>query len=93
MKTSEVILYLFGKPEWEFQGNVTPETIRKKGDELKVRLHEIAADLEKLCENGWDYEAGLYDIMLFKSISKTKAERELAGLGIDADVHMLDDLD
>ncbi|MFH1391800.1 MAG: hypothetical protein ABIH20_05800 [Candidatus Diapherotrites archaeon] len=90
-KTAEINLFLFGKPEWEFEGKVNPETIKSKGDELKSRMYEIADSLQKLCDNGWEYDVGLYDLMLFKNTSKTEAERELAKLGIDAEVLELED--
>jgi len=90
-KTVEINLFLFGKPEWESEGKVNPRTIKSKGDELKLRMYEIANSLQKLCDNGWGYDAGLYDLMLFKNTSKTEAEKELAKLGIDAEVIELED--
>jgi len=84
-------MYLFGKPEWEFGGKVTPKTIKAKGNELKERLYKIADDLKKLADNGWDFEPTLYDIMLTKSISKSAAEKELKKLKINAEVIVLDD--
>jgi len=86
-------IYLFGKPEWEFVNKVNSETIKAKGDELKGRLYEVAKNLQKLLDNGWEYELGLYDIMLTKNISKSAAERELARLGIDEEVYEFEEED
>jgi len=35
MEMVEIMVYLFGKPEWEFGGEVDPKAIKAKGDELK----------------------------------------------------------
>jgi hypothetical protein len=86
MKLVEVNLYLFGKPEWEFNGNITPEGIKAKGDELKERLYKIADDLKKLTDNGWDYEPTLYDISLTKNTTKIAAKKELKKLKINTEV-------
>lgn len=91
MKFVEISIYLFGKPEWEFGGKVTPKTIKAKGDELKTRLYKIADDLKKLTDNGWDCVPTLYDITLTKNISKSAAEKELKKLGVDAEIIVLDD--
>ena len=85
-KTVSISIFLFGKPEWEFGGKFNPEEIRSKGDELKARLYEIAGNLEKLSENGWDYELTLYDVSLTKNMSKTAAKKELTKLGIDEEI-------
>ncbi len=77
MKFVEIQMYLFGKPEWEFNGEITPRKIKVKGDELKTRLYKIADDLKKLSDNGWVCEPTLYDIILTKNISKSAAEKEL----------------
>lgn len=91
-KIATANMYLFGKPEWEF-GNekINSKTIKSKGDELKARLYAIADILQKLSDNGWDYELGLYDIMLTKNISKTAAEKELTKLGIKQEVFELEE--
>ena len=92
-KIASINIYLFGKPGWEFASEVTSETIRLKGDELKARLYEVADNLQKLCDNGWKYEFGLYDIMLTKNISKAAAKRELAKLGIEEEIIEFDEED
>lgn len=91
MKFVEINLHLFGKPEWEFGGKVNPKTIKAKGDELKDRLYTIADNLKRLTDNGWSYEATLYDIILTKSISKFVAQTELKKLKIKAEIMVLDD--
>jgi len=70
---------------------VTPKELRAKGDELKARLDEIAGSLQKLSGKGWEYDMGLYDIMLSKNISKAAAEKEPARLGIDGEVYEWED--
>ena len=82
---------LFGKPEWEFGDDVNSKTIKAKGEELKERLYEVAKNLQKLRDSGWDYELCLYDIMLTKSTSKASAKRELAELGIDEEIYEFED--
>jgi len=91
MKFVEIQMYLFGKPEWEFGGKVTPKIIKAKGDELKERLYKISDDLKKLKDNGWEYEPTLYEIILTKNISKSAAEKELKKLKIKAEITVLDD--
>ena len=87
----EVELYLFGKPEWEFDGKVNPKTIKAKGDELRKRLCEVANNLEKLSDKGCDYESTLYEIILTKDISKSAAKKELKEMGISAEVHVMEE--
>ena len=87
----EIMVYLFGKPEWEFGGEVDPKAIKAKGDELKQRLYGIADKIQKLLDNGWDCEPTLYDLSLTKNISKVRAEKELKKLGIDEEVFVLED--
>ena len=84
-------IFLFGKPEWEFEKEISPETIKSKGDELKERLHEVAEDLQKLRNNGWHYELCLYDIMLTKSTSMAAAKKELSELGINEELDEFED--
>ncbi|MFA6268815.1 MAG: hypothetical protein WCW13_05330 [archaeon] len=91
MKFVEVQLFLFGKPEWEFNGKFTPKIIKAKGDEIKERLYKIAEDLKKLTDNGWDYEPTLYDITFTKNIPKSTAEKELKKLGVQAEITLFED--
>jgi ribosome maturation protein Sdo1 len=79
----EISLWLFGKPEWEVNTEkAKPEEIVKLGKELESRLKEAAETLEKLEKNGWERDGGLYDIMLFKDVSKKEAREEMKKLGI-----------
>ena len=84
-------MHLFGKPEWEFGEDINPQAIRAKGDELKERLHQIATNFEKLSKNGWEPNMTLYDIMFYKEMSKTAAEKELKKLGIDEEIYEWED--
>ena len=84
-------MWLFGKPEWELKEKINPEIIKSKGDELKERLYEVADNLQKLSDNGWDYELCLYDINLSKNTSKKDAENELTNLGINEEVYEQDE--
>ncbi|HZX19412.1 MAG TPA: hypothetical protein VFF13_00165 [archaeon] len=87
-KTASINIYLFGKPEWEFGEKINPEILKSKGNELKARLHEIGNNLQKLCDNGLEYDLSLYDIMLTKNTSKIAAEKELRKLGINEEVYL-----
>ncbi len=81
---TEICLHLFGKPEWEIDlEKAQPNDISSLGEELRDRLKEISNILEKLEKNGWERSAALYDIMLFKDITKKEAEKELKTLGLD----------
>jgi len=91
MEFIEINMHLFGKPEWEFGGKVSPKTIREKGDELKERLYKISKDLQKLLDSGWDCQSTLYDLSLTKDISKSEAKQELKKLGVEAEIFVFDD--
>lgn len=83
VEMAEISLWLFGKPEWEIDTEkATPKGLRKLGVELKERLEETAGVLEKLQKNGWENAGGLYDLFMFKDISKKEAQAELRKLGI-----------
>jgi len=82
----EVVLFLFGKPEWEIENmeRVSASEIRKKAEELRERLQRIAEIVEKLENAGWKRGgATLYDIIFYKDITAEEAEKELRQLGID----------
>lgn len=93
MEFVEINLHLFGKPAWEFPNGMNPKTIKAKGDELKARLDEIADELKKLTDNGWNYNSTLYGLTLNKNISKSEAKKELKRLNINAEVILLEDED
>ncbi|HLD58217.1 MAG TPA: hypothetical protein VI977_01070 [archaeon] len=88
---ASISICLFGKPEWEFNGKISPEKIRRKGDELKLRLYAIADALEKLSAQKWEHELALYDVFLTKGISKKAAEKELKKLSIKENACILED--
>lgn len=88
---TEISIHLFGKPEWELGDACTPKDLQSKGDELKARLYEIADAVQKLTANGWDCQMALYDLLLYKSVPKTVAEKELKKLGINQELCQLMD--
>ncbi len=79
---AESNIRLFGKPEWELGDACTPKDLKSKGDELKERLYAIADVVQKLTANGWECQMALYDLLLYKSIPKAAAAKELKKLGI-----------
>lgn len=77
-------IWLFGKPEWEMDfDDATPQDIKDLGENLRVRLTRISEIVEKLENNGWDRDAGLYNLYLHKDIKKELVGVELEKLGID----------
>jgi len=86
-----ITIFLFGKPEWEFGEKISVEAIKSKGDELKSRLYEIADTVQKLSAENWECELTLYDILLYKEISKAEAEKELGRLGIKEETCILEE--
>jgi hypothetical protein len=88
-KTSEVSLYLFGKPAWELELEgqdvdlQMASALRVLGDQLRERLYSTSDALAKLVGSGWAGSDELYDIVLYKDITVDEAEKELRGLGID----------
>ena len=82
-KTTEICLWLFGKPEWEINlEKAKPEDLISLGENINERLENIAKTLKRLEENGWERSAGLYDIMLFNNITKKEAIKELKKIDI-----------
>jgi len=80
---AEILLDLFGKPEWEIDiEKAKPNDIKKLGKELKLRLENVAKIIGRLEKNGWERRAGLYEISLFKEVSKKDVKRELKKLYI-----------
>lgn len=88
---ADISIWLFGKPAWEFNENVTSKEVRLKGEELKERLYEVAEKIDKLTTAGWSFEMTLYDLQFSKEISKKQAEKELKRLGIDEEVQEWDE--
>jgi len=95
----EISIYLFGKPSWEMNiegGKATPQMLRAKGEELKVRLYEAADVLEKLLKNGWtlvEAYGALYDLQLYKDITLKEAREELKKLGINPEEYHLEEIE
>lgn len=86
-----ISMYLFGKPEWEFDGNINSKKIKSKGDELKSRLHGIADATDKLIAAGWECEMTLYDLCFYKKLSKADAEDELKRLNIPNGMYAIEE--
>lgn len=89
----EISMYLFGKPEWEFEEKIDSKKIREKGDELNARLQAIADTMDKLTTAGWDHYMTLYTLQFSKKLSKNEAEIELKKLGIDANTYHIEEFD
>lgn len=96
-KTTEITLWLFGKPEWEIDlEKAKPDDIAALGKDIKDRLERVSKIFEKLEKNDWDRSAGLYDIMMFKNVTKKEAIKELKRLEInpkDVSIHEWDEED
>ena len=88
---------LFGKPAWEMK--IENEEIKsgaifkEKGEELKVRLEEVAVLVDKLVASGWYIEGCLYDLCAVKSITLKKAAKELTSMGVDPEDVNLEELE
>ena len=98
-KETEVIVWLFGKPDWELDiggVDVTEEMsyeIEIKGKELQARLCRDAQIIRKLVGSGWEGSGGLYDLFFSKPIPLEQAKKELACLGISEKEVTLDELE
>ncbi len=57
--------------------------IENLGIELKDRLDYLSKMSEKLFDNGWTGEGGLYDISFYKEQSVDETKKELTKLDID----------
>lgn len=90
-KTSQIWLFLFGKPAWEIDlegqevDDVMLEALEKLGDELKERLLQITRVTRILLQDGWSASGGLYDIWFFKDVDPERARKELLALGLGPD--------
>lgn len=86
MKTAEINIHLFGKPEQEIDiDNAKPKDFKNLGEKLKERLKIISEIIERLEKNGWKRYGGLYDIRFYKNITKEKAKNEMKKLNISED--------
>jgi len=87
-----VSIHLFLKPSWEMDiediDYIDPEILRRKGDELRERLHAAAEIVDKLQSDGWpriSEHAAIYDLEFVWGGGSESAERRLVELGIDPD--------
>ncbi|MBL7184517.1 MAG: hypothetical protein ISS50_08735 [Anaerolineae bacterium] len=85
-----VSIHLFLKPSWEMDiediDYIDPEILRRKGDELRERLHAAAEIVDKLQSDGWPMMSGYgdtYDLEFIWEGDSESAERRLIELGID----------
>ena len=87
-KTTEINIYLFGKPEWELQHckcDTSAECLRLLGKSLHERLDRISVIVEKLSSIGMSETFGLYDIMYFTDDSEESVKEKLKELDIKED--------
>ncbi len=87
-KTTEINIYLFGKPEWELQHckyDTSVECLRMLGKNLHERLDRISVIVEKLNSIGMSETFGLYDIMYFTDDSEEIVKEKLKELDIKED--------
>lgn len=85
-------IWLFGKPEWEMNfDDATPQDIKDLGENLRDRLCRIAEIVEKLENNGWHRDSGLYNLYLHKDIKKELVGEELEKLGIGEKEVLIED--
>jgi hypothetical protein len=88
-KTSNITIFLFGKPAWEMNlegadaGYEMVEEIDKLSSVMGGRLREAARILKKLLDSGWSGQGCLYDISMYKDQTRAETERELVRLGIN----------
>jgi hypothetical protein len=95
-----VSIHLFLKPSWEMDiegvDYIDPEILRRKGDELRERLHAAAKIVDKLQSDGWRMVSGhaaIYDLEFVWAGSSESAERRLIELGIDRDEVGMDEVE
>jgi len=87
-----VSIHLFLKPSWEMDiegvDYIDPKILRRKGDELRERLHAAAEVVDKLQSNGWLMMSGsgvIYDLEFVWEGDRKSAEKRLIELGIAPD--------
>ena len=87
-----VSIHLFLKPSWEMDiegiDYIDPKILRRKGDELRKRLHAVAEIVEKLQSDGWSMIPGYgasCDLEFVWGGDSESAERRLIELGIEPD--------
>jgi FMN phosphatase YigB (HAD superfamily) len=93
------MIHLFSKPAWELEdleGDLPEnysEKLRQLGEELKVRLNEVADVFDKLVKNGWQPCGTLYDINFVKDVTMKEAEKELRKLGLQDYIENLNEIE
>ncbi len=86
---AEITISLFGKPSWELnlEGQDLSKSLIQEISELadghKLHLKQVARDLKILLRNGWQGGGGLYDISLWKPITKAECKKELIKFKIE----------
>lgn len=96
-KITKIDIFLYGKPSWDMpiegKTHINPRIFRKRGDELREHLHNVAAILEKLQSNGWKVSecyGAIYSLELCKEMTKSEAKKELKKLDISEDEVSID---
>ena len=80
----EIYLHLFGKPEWEINGDsAKAEEFKELGKKIQERLEKISNFIQILEEKYWKRSATSYGIIFYKDITRSQAERELKLLNIN----------
>jgi len=92
MIRTSVSIHLFLKPSWEMDiegiDYINPEILRRKGDELRERLHAVAGIVDKLQSDGWPRVSGhaaIYDLEFVWGGDRESARKRLIELGIEPD--------
>jgi hypothetical protein len=87
-----VTIHLFLKPCWEMDiegiDYIDPEILRRKGDELRERLHAAAEIVDKLQSDRWPMVSGyaaIYDLEFVWEGDRESARKRLIELGIGPD--------
>ena len=95
-----VSIHLFLKPSWEMDiediDYIDPKILRRKGDELRERLHAAAAIVDKLQSDGWprvsEYAIS-YDLEFIWEGDGESAKERLVELGIDPDEVSIEEIE
>jgi|SRR3989338_848385 len=100
MKTTNISIYLYGKPSWELdiegKNNLDPEMFKRHGEDLRWRMYEVAETLDKLQTAGWDLAecyGALYSLEFYKDITEKEAKKQLNQLGIKTNLIHIEEWD
>jgi len=95
-----VSIHLFLKPSWEMDikdiDYIDPEILRRKGDELRERLHAAAEIVDKLQSDGWPRvfgHAAIYDLEFVWEGDGESAKERLVELSIDPDEVSIEEIE